>query len=400
MSACSWAIISSVTIIWCQIRSAGTFTLVEASTRNELPVASATPRWKRRSTSAASYASPRSTKFGFLGDQPVQPLEGVLGDAFRGERGDLSLKDRTSLIQRLGLSDSDLRYVGGSPIRPDDQLVVPQLLERLADGRAAQAVARAEDVLVDGLVRADHAGDDVTPCALSRPRSTSSLYWSSRIPLDVSVYSKYIFAVRFGQGRPADGVAESRQHCRSAPGVCGERLEGRPPPVAEPRTACALTAHSRSRRPRRREPPMKLAVLHGSNLNRLGKRNPAKYGHATLADITADIDKTASALGVGVAHLQSNSEATLIEFVHDYQDEWDGIVINPAGFSSAGYPLLDALRDTGLPYAVIHISQWHAIDAKERIDIFAGTATVYVAGAGWRGYSMALDAIVHKIRGD
>jgi 3-dehydroquinate dehydratase-2 len=49
---------------------------------------------------------------------------------------------------------------------------------------------------------------------------------------------------------------------------------------------------------------------------------------------------------------------------------------------------------------VIHISQWHAIDAKERIDIFAGTATVYVAGAGWRGYSMALDAIVHKIRND
>jgi 3-dehydroquinate dehydratase-2 len=86
--------------------------------------------------------------------------------------------------------------------------------------------------------------------------------------------------------------------------------------------------------------------------------------------------------------------------VHDHQDDWAGIVINPAGLSAAAYSLLDAVRDTELPYAVVHISQWHAIDAKERTDIFAGTATVYVAGAGWRGYSMALDAIVHKIRGD
>jgi 3-dehydroquinate dehydratase-2 len=145
---------------------------------------------------------------------------------------------------------------------------------------------------------------------------------------------------------------------------------------------------------------MKIAVLQGSNLNRLGRRNPAKYGLTTLAEITADLDKTAVELGVDLDHLQSNSEAALIDFVHDNQDDWAGIVLNPAGFSPAGYPLLDAVRDTELPYAVVHISQWHAIDAKERTDIFAGTAAVYVAGAGWRGYSMALDAIVHKIRND
>jgi 3-dehydroquinate dehydratase-2 len=73
--------------------------------------------------------------------------------------------------------------------------------------------------------------------------------------------------------------------------------------------------------------------------------------------------------------------------------------LNPAGLSAAGYSLLDAVRDTELPYAVVHISQWHAIDAEERTAVFAGTA-VYVAGAGWRGYSMALEAIVHQIRGD
>ena len=145
---------------------------------------------------------------------------------------------------------------------------------------------------------------------------------------------------------------------------------------------------------------MKIAVLQGPNLNRLGRRNPAKYGQVALAEITADLDKTAAELGVDLVHQQSNSEAALIDVVHDDQDDWHGIVINPAGLSAAGYSLLDAVRDTELPYAVVHISQWHAIDAKERTDIFAGTAAVYVAGAGWRGYSMALTAIVHKIRGD
>jgi len=145
---------------------------------------------------------------------------------------------------------------------------------------------------------------------------------------------------------------------------------------------------------------MKVAVLHGSNLNRLGRRNPAKYGRHTLDDITADVEKTADALGVQVVHRQSNSEADLVDFVHAHQDDWAGIIVNPAGFSSIGYPLLDALRDTDLPFAVVHISQWHAIDGKERVDIFASSAAVYIAGAGWRGYSSALEAIAHEIRQD
>lgn len=145
---------------------------------------------------------------------------------------------------------------------------------------------------------------------------------------------------------------------------------------------------------------MKVAVLHGSNLNRLGRRNPAKYGHHTLDDIIADVGKTAAALGVEVVHRQSNSESDLVDFVHEFQDEWSAVIVNPAGFSSVGYPLLDALRDTELPFAVVHISQWHAIDAKERVDIFASSAAVYIAGAGWRGYSSALDAVVHLVRQD
>jgi len=148
------------------------------------------------------------------------------------------------------------------------------------------------------------------------------------------------------------------------------------------------------------EPTMNIAVLHGTNLNRLGKRRPEKYGYTTLQDITTDVEKTAARLGVTTLSLQSNSEQELIEFIHEHQHEFDGIVINPAGFTSYAYGLLDAVRDTGHPFAVVHISQWWAIDGKQRPELFADSATVFLSGAGWRGYSLALEAIVHKVRGD
>lgn len=142
---------------------------------------------------------------------------------------------------------------------------------------------------------------------------------------------------------------------------------------------------------------MQIAVLHGPNLNRLGVRNPAKYGHTTLADIQHDVDTTAARLGDRALHFQSNDESALIDWIHDQQEHTDGIVINPAGFSAYSYSLLDAVRDTFQPLAVVHISQWHAIDGKERHDIFASSATTYICGAGWRGYSMAFEALHHKL---
>lgn len=140
---------------------------------------------------------------------------------------------------------------------------------------------------------------------------------------------------------------------------------------------------------------MRLAVLHGPNLNRLGKRNPAKYGSATLDDIVRDVDDTARRLGVTALHFQSNHEGMLIDWLHQRQDEIDAIVINPAGLTAYGYALLDAVRDTGHPFAVVHISQWYAHDGLERTDIFARSAAICLAGAGWRGYSLALEALVH-----
>ncbi|GHF41905.1 3-dehydroquinate dehydratase-2 [Amycolatopsis bartoniae] len=141
---------------------------------------------------------------------------------------------------------------------------------------------------------------------------------------------------------------------------------------------------------------MRIAILHGPNLNRLGKRNPEKYGTKSLDGIGEDVDAAAERLGVSAVHFQSNSEGALVDWVHEHHETLDAFVVNPAGLTPVAYPLLDALRDTGRPFAVVHISQWHALDGRERADIFADSAAVYLAGAGWHGYALALEALVFK----
>lgn len=142
---------------------------------------------------------------------------------------------------------------------------------------------------------------------------------------------------------------------------------------------------------------MKFLIMHGPNLNRLGVRKPEKYGHATLDDITADVDATAMELSVETEHFQSNHEGDLVSWLHQHQDSADAVIINPAGLTPYGYSLLDALRETGLPVVIVHLSQFLAIDGKERTDIFADSATSYIAGAGWHGYGLAVRAIHGKL---
>ncbi|WP_326834969.1 type II 3-dehydroquinate dehydratase [Amycolatopsis rhabdoformis] len=143
---------------------------------------------------------------------------------------------------------------------------------------------------------------------------------------------------------------------------------------------------------------MRIAVLHGPNLNLLGERRPEKYGTATLAEISADVDQTAARFGASAVHFQSNHEGALVDWVHAHRNEIEAIVINPAGLTPVAFSLLDAIRDTGHPFAVVHISQWHALDGRERNDIFATSAAVYLTGAGWHGYALAIEALVFRAR--
>ncbi|MEU9843642.1 type II 3-dehydroquinate dehydratase [Actinomadura sp. NPDC048032] len=140
------------------------------------------------------------------------------------------------------------------------------------------------------------------------------------------------------------------------------------------------------------------AMLQGPNLNRLGRRDPARYGHRTLPHIQRDVDECADGLGATVLHFQSSHEGDLIDWLHGRQDDEalpldGGVILNPAGLTRAGWSLRTAVVDTGLPVAIVHLSELHSYGPEPEPDIFLGIANVYIAGAGWRGYRLALEAL-------
>jgi 3-dehydroquinate dehydratase II len=144
---------------------------------------------------------------------------------------------------------------------------------------------------------------------------------------------------------------------------------------------------------------VKIAVMHGPNLNRLGRRRPEKYGTTTLADIEQQIIGHAEMHGITVLQMQSNTEGVLIDWLHDCQDALDGIVINPAGLTPYGRSLYDALVDTELPIVVVHLSSFfpyerEAHPAQVNPDLYADLSSAYIAGFGARGYLLALERVI------
>lgn len=138
-----------------------------------------------------------------------------------------------------------------------------------------------------------------------------------------------------------------------------------------------------------------ILVLNGPNLNRLGTREPAIYGRATLADIEKMC--RAAAAGRRLVFKQSNSELALIEAVHRAIDKASGIVINPAAFSFTSMALLDALKMFPGPIIEVHISNIHRREAIYQKSLMSRAVTGVIAGLGPEGYVLAIRALVRLI---
>ena len=137
-------------------------------------------------------------------------------------------------------------------------------------------------------------------------------------------------------------------------------------------------------------------VINGPNLNRLGIRDVGIYGSKTLAEIEAEITSKADELGVQVEFFQSNSEGAIIDYIQARTAEAAGIVINPGALTHYGYSLLDALTDSRLPVVEVHISDIHAREEWRRHSVTAVAAQEQITGLGWKGYLIALDALVSQ----
>lgn len=143
---------------------------------------------------------------------------------------------------------------------------------------------------------------------------------------------------------------------------------------------------------------MRILLIHGPNLNLLGKRDPEIYGDKTLADLEYLVVKRAKEQGVDVVAFQSNSEGTLIDFIQSEAPKAAGIIINPGALTHYGLSLLDALIDAGLPVVEVHLSDINAREKWRRKSVIKPVAQKQISGKGWQGYIDAVDALVSGLK--
>jgi len=143
---------------------------------------------------------------------------------------------------------------------------------------------------------------------------------------------------------------------------------------------------------------MKILVIHGPNLNMLGKREKSIYGEKTLPQIDALLKKEARALSVDVVAFQSNHEGALVDFIQEQADSASGIIINPGALTRYGFSLLDALVDSKLPVIEVHLSNIHRREEWRAESLIAPIAEGQISGLGWRGYIAALQILVSKLK--
>ncbi len=141
----------------------------------------------------------------------------------------------------------------------------------------------------------------------------------------------------------------------------------------------------------------RVLVVHGCNLNLLGEREPELYGRATLSEIDQQIESLASELGMEVRIVQSNHEGEIIEAIQDARQWADGIVINPAGFTTTSVGILDAIKAARLPAVEVHLSNVHAREEFRRQSIIAAATVGQVCGFGLNSYLLALRGLAAQL---
>jgi 3-dehydroquinate dehydratase-2 len=144
---------------------------------------------------------------------------------------------------------------------------------------------------------------------------------------------------------------------------------------------------------------MRILVIHGPNLNILGKRNNVIYGEKTLDEINEIIEQHATEIDIDVAIIQANSEGDLVDFIQKEAAGADGIIINAGALTHYGLSLRDALLDTTLPVVEVHLSNIYAREEFRQKSVIAPIAKGQVTGLGWRGYIAALRTLVAELRG-
>ena len=143
---------------------------------------------------------------------------------------------------------------------------------------------------------------------------------------------------------------------------------------------------------------LKILVLHGPNLNLLGRREPHIYGAMTLEQVNERIRALARELDVDVEIVQSNHEGALLDTLHAHLDDVQGCVLNPAALTQHGVGLHDCIKAAPFPVIEVHLSNIQGREPWRRHSIVGQAAMASVMGLGWRSYTAAMRALVEQLR--
>ena len=140
-------------------------------------------------------------------------------------------------------------------------------------------------------------------------------------------------------------------------------------------------------------------MLNGPNLNLLGQREPDLYGRTSLADIEVMVRKAAAGLDVEVDWFQTNHEGEMVDAVQRLSGRADGALINAAALTHSSLALRDALLAVRVPFVELHLSNIFARELERRHSVIADLALGMITGFGAHSYTLALQALVGRLRG-
>jgi 3-dehydroquinate dehydratase-2 len=139
------------------------------------------------------------------------------------------------------------------------------------------------------------------------------------------------------------------------------------------------------------DPRNRVEVMHGANLDQLGRRDPEQYGRWSLTELEVRISEAAAELGLQVRFFATNHEGEFIEHLHRLDGLADGIILNPGAWTHYSYAIRDALELTGLPAIELHISDVDSREEWRRHSVIRDLCIDRVSGQGADGYRVALE---------
>lgn len=142
---------------------------------------------------------------------------------------------------------------------------------------------------------------------------------------------------------------------------------------------------------------MNVLIIHGPNLNLLGRREPGIYGTNTLQQINDNLKELAKEMGVEIRVYQSNSEGEIVSFIGENADWADGIVINPAAYTHTSVAIRDALSAVSLPVVEVHLSNIFRREEFRHHSYISPIAVGIISGFGPESYYLALRALINVI---